>query len=244
MFGDNLRTKHPHNSDDEYNRSTQSALQELAATWIWDLKSGLLQRSRFAHTMIQWLECESFGSWHVPGQLFQRFLWCSNLLHKLPVFYLRFIRTDSQPLLLHNSVCIGGILHYAPAPPSSSQVIEMFYHSPTLFFLPRNIHSMRFFQPLSFFCLAELKYLKILNPTWKDPFQVTLARSIRFSFFRLAKLKYDNQNTLNTIFKNIIMCSRTSLLLSDKLSPIHTADAYATKLFCRVASAVCTWVRN
>ena len=30
------------------------------------------------------------------------------------------------------------------------------------------------------------------------------------------------------------------------LSPIHTADADATKLFCRVASAsaVCTWIRN
>jgi len=28
------------------------------------------------------------------------------------------------------------------------------------------------------------------------------------------------------------------------LSPIHTADANETKLFCRVASAVCTWIRD
>ena len=29
-----------------------------------------------------------------------------------------------------------------------------------------------------------------------------------------------------------------------RYTPIHTADADATKLFCRVASAVCSWIRN
>jgi len=42
------------------------------------------------------------------------------------------------------------------------------------------------------------------------------------------------------------LCSKSSRMnLTHKhLSPIHTADADETKLFCRVASAVCTWIRD